>query len=646
MLVVETYGGHDINDATNYKAGFTPGDVWGLPDVSVNSIPRTGAWPILGNISRGPVTITLFVKIVPSAPATIRTLRAQLLRWFDPEDNAVNKLVITDDGTERPRYVNVICKSCSPYQIKGTASSVGFKVSLVVSGDVRWRLTSDITTTWEITATGQTKVVPNAGEDDAYPVYNIMPTAPKAAGYTYRQWFPIKWRSENAGYKYPIKAIRDTDALVGAGKMQADGDDLRILSDGVEIDRWISDINTATTDIWFNLDFARAPTLVLKTAIAGAGTPDSIEFTDEIEVSLLPDRGIIMIGTEAFVYTGRSLIDASVTGITREAKGTTIAAHNAADSCFWIQHDVYMVYGNAAAVAPVVNDANMPCFELDTSTNTSWVYETFGKFGTSYAGGWQGTDSINLGVHTGVVGSEATGVGRYTATERTLVAAADKFTVMGAWKNAVSSSGIYFSVYWQLYNPCGIINAAWTNGKKRAVDITKFNCYVAYHLRNSASKTHQYDIPAPTVADAWEAWTKAAAAAWGEADILELALLINNSDVEIGDVTVTLSASDSPAITYGAEQGNYELDCTLTNNTTGEALYINFVMDEDTILKIDTYNQVITWLKDNSRQYQAITPSSNRTQMLKLLPGNNTLQFDDVGTDTVTITAVVTSRYY
>ena len=636
MLVVETYGGHDINDATNYKAGFTPGDVWGLPDVTVNSIPRTGAWPILGNVSRGPVTITLFVKIVPSAPATIRTLRAQLLRWFDPEDNAVNKLVITDDGTERPRYVDVICKSCSPYQIKGTASSVGFKVSLVVSGDVRWRLTSDVTTTWLITATGQTKVVPNAGEDDAYPVYNIMPTAAKATGYTYRQWFPIKWRSTNSGYKYPIKAIRDTDALIAAGKMQADGDDLRIFSDGVEIDRWLADINTATTDIWFNLDFARAPTLVLKTAIAGAGSIDSIEFTDEIEVSLLPDRGIIMIGTEAFVYTGRSLIDASVTGVTREAKGTTIAAHNIADSCYWIQHDVYMVYGNPALVNPIVTDANKPCFELDLSTNTSWVYETFGRTGSVYSGRWIGTGNLLL---TG-------GIGRYVTTERAEEIIGAPYPVMGIWKDYDSSSGEYFKKSWYLTNPCGIINAAWTNGKKRAEDIAEFICYCRYAVRGESGWRIQYTIPAPTVPNVWEAWTKAAAAAWSEADTIELGLVIYDSDVEIGDVTVTLSATDTPEITYGAEQGNYELDCTLTNNTTGEALYINFVMDEDTVLEIDTYNQVITWLKDDSRQYQAISKSSNRKQMLKLLPGNNTLQFDDVGTDTVTITAVVTSRYY
>jgi len=472
-----------------------------------------------------------------------------------------------------------------------------------------------------------------------------MPTAPKAAGYTYRQWFPIKWRSENAAYNYPIKAIVDTDALTPA-KMQADGDDLRILSDGLEIDRWLNDMDTATTDIWFNLDFARAPTLALKTAIAGAGSIDSIEFTDEVEVSLLPDKGIIMIGTEAFVYTGRSLIDASVTGITREAKGTTIGAHNVADPCYWIQHDVYMVYGNAAAVAPVVNNANMPCFELDHSTNTSWVYETFGKFGTAYAGVWIGSGTINLGIHTGVVGSAATGIGRYTKTERTLEAAADKYTVMGIWKNKATSSGDYFMKNWFLYNPCGIVDAAWTNGKKRAVDITKFNCYVAYQLRGGSGVTHQYVIPAPTVANAWENWTKAAGADWAAADFITLALLIENSDVEVGDVTVDLDVAEVPEITYGPEQGNYELDCTLTNNTTGEAIYLNFVMDEDTVLEIDTYNQIITWLKDDSRQYQAISESSNRTQWLKLLPGNNTLQFDDAGTDTLTLTTVVTSRYY
>ena len=636
MLVVETYGGHNINDTTNYKSGFTPAQVWGLPNVGINTISRTGNWPILGNVVRGELAITLFVAIVPTVAATIRTLRAQLLRWFDPEDEATNALVITDDGTERPRYVNVICQKCEPFQIKGMASRNGFKVTLIVSGDVRWRATTDVTTTWEITASGQTKVVPNAGEDDSYPVYKLMPTAPKAAGYTYRQWFPIKWRSPNAGYSYPVKAIRDTDALITAGKMQADGDDLRILSDGTEVDRWLGDINTVTTDILFNLDFARAPTLLLKTAIAGAGSIDSIEFDDEVEVSLLPDKGIIMIGTEAFVFTGRSLIDASVTGITREAKGTTIGAHAIDDPCYWIQHDVYMVYGNATATAPVTNDVNMPCFELDLSTNTSWVYETFGKFSTSYSGGWQGTGSITL----------SGGIGRYVTTERAEEVRGNKYPVMGIWKNFDSSSGEYFKKSWSLYNPCGIINAAWTNGKKRAEDIAAFNCYCRYAIRGESSWRTQYNIPAPTVPNVWEAWTKAAAAAWSEADTIELGLVFHDSDVEIGDVTVTLSATDTPEITYGAEQGNYEIDCTLTNNTTGESIYLNFVLDEDTVLEVDTYNNVITWLADNSRQYQAISWSSKRKNWLKLLPGNNTLEFIDVGTDTLTLTVVATPRYY
>ena len=637
MLVVETYGGHDINDTTNYKSGFTPAQVWGLPNVGINTISRTGNWPILGNIVRGELAITLFVAIVPTTPATIRTLRAQLLRWFDPEDEATNALIITDDGTERPRYVNVICQKCEPFQIKGMASNNGFKVTLIVSGDVRWRATTDVTTVWEITASGQTKVVPNAGEDDSYPVYKLMPTAPKAAGYSYRQWFPIKWRAPNSGYKYPIKAIIDTDALVSAGKMQADGDDLRILSDGTEVGRWLSDINTVTTDIWFNLDFARAPTLLLKTAIAGAGSIDSIEFDDEVEVSLLPDKGIIMIGTEAFVYTGRSLIDASVTGITREAKGTTIGAHAIDDPCYWIQHDVYMMYGNATAVAPsVAYNKFTPSFELDTSTNTSWVYETFGLFNNHYTGAWMPTCSIRL----------SAGIGAYTKTERTKQPQAEEYTVMGIWKDNASYSGIYFKQSWFLYNPCGIINAAWTNGKKRAKVITDFNCYCRYAIRGESGWRIQYQIPDPAVANTWEAWTIAAGAAWAEADTIELGLLIYDSDVEVGDVTVTLSADDTPVITYGAEQGNYEIDCTLTNNTTGESIYLNFVLDEDTVLEVDTYNNVITWLADDSRQYQAISWSSKRKQWLRLQPGNNTLQFDDVGTDTFTITVVATPRYY
>jgi len=255
VLVIETWDGHNINDDTNYKAGFSPAEIWGLPKVVVSSVPRTGAWPVFGALQRNPVNISVFIAIQGAAT---RTLRAQLLRWFDPEDETPKELVITDDGTLRPRYVEAVCQNFRPVIIGDVAAYELFRADLVISGDVRWRGTSAETDVWNLTASAETNVVINSGEDDAYPIHRIKPTSGKTGGYDYRVWVPIKWRSLNAGYRYPLVAVMDTATPIGAAKMQADGDDLRVLSDGIEIRRWLNDIDTATTDIWFNLDFTRA----------------------------------------------------------------------------------------------------------------------------------------------------------------------------------------------------------------------------------------------------------------------------------------------------------------------------------------------------------------------------------------------------
>ena len=635
MLIIETWDGNAINDDTNYKAGFNPALIWGLPKVGVGSVQRVGAWPVFGALQRNPVKVSIFIAIEGS---TTRTLRDQLTRWFDPEDETPKELVITDDGTLKSRYVEATGESFPPVLIGDVAAFELFRADLIISGDVRWRGSGTASDFWNLTASAETNVVANSGTDDAYPVYKIEPTTGKTGGYDYRVWVPITWKSTNAGNHYPVVAILDTDALTPA-KMQADGDDLRIFSDGVEVQRWLNDMDTVTTEIWFSLDFSQAPSLLLKTAIAGAGDIDSIEFTDEVEVSLLPESGIIYIGTEAFVYTARSLIDAAVTGISRAAKGTTIGAHNVNDVCHWIQHDVYIVYGNAAATAPTQTACLMPIIDLD-STNDSWVFSTFGYPECSANGStvnWLNYNPITPG---GLGGC-------YTGSEWGVLLPSQETQVIGAWLDL----GANIWPGWGFYNPCGIVNVDWADGKKYAHIVTEFYAVVRYWLRGASWWDDQYVIPDPGAIDTWEAWSKAAGAAWDPADSIAITLHLHGgrtayTGVEAGTVTVTLYATETPDVVVGDEQGNYELSATLTNESTGEAIALEFVMDLNSELEVDTYNKTITWLEDDSRQYQVISFSSLRTQWLKLEPGNNTLRFNDGGTGNVTLTTTWRNRYY
>ena len=133
-----------------------------------------------------------------------------------------------------------------------------YHASLVVHGDVRWREVTPATDSWDITASGQTDTRTNSGADVAYPIIDITPTDAKTGDYLYKVYVPIRWRVSKAASNYPLDIVNNglnTAALVSGSKMQADGDDLRVWVNGIEVDRWLQDINNATTQVWVNLDW-------------------------------------------------------------------------------------------------------------------------------------------------------------------------------------------------------------------------------------------------------------------------------------------------------------------------------------------------------------------------------------------------------
>ncbi|MCB0013768.1 MAG: hypothetical protein KDE34_17770, partial [Anaerolineales bacterium] len=105
--------------------------------------------------------------------------------------------------------------------------------------------------------------------------------------------------------------------------------------------------------------------------------------------------------------------------------------------------------------------------------------------------------------------------------------------------------------------------------------------------------------------------------------------------MEASDCTLTLT--NTPGFTGFAEQGNYNLDCTLTDDD-GDAIQVTFQMETGETLTIDTDNATAIYEKDGSSQYGAVTRLGGpRLTWLKLKPGTNTWQFDDVGTAGLTI---------
>jgi hypothetical protein len=153
-----------------------------------------------------------------------------------------------------------------------------------------------------------------------------------------------------------------------------------------------------------------------------------------------------------------------------------------------------------------------------------------------------------------------------------------------------------------------------------------------------------YTIPSPTNPNAWEAWSYSGAA-FSVSNIVALALYFFPSDAEVGDVTVTLNSAETPVVTVNAEQATYTFAARLTNSTTGEYIDISFECDINQTLSVDTSQKTVVYLKDNSSRFSAITLPV-RAAWLRLIPGSNTIKFDDTGTNAVTLTTTWEERFF
>lgn len=628
-LTVVSWDGQSINDGTNYSAGFRPAAEWGLPSVSAQRVRRDGHWPLIGGLGRPGRNLDLIIVIQGSA---VRTLRDQLALWFDPEDETPKKLIIEDEGGGGDRYVYAICEELRPVVSVGVGVLDVFMARLAVHDDVRWRSTSETSDGWNITASGQTNVVNNGGSDDAYPSFEITPTTNKSGGLAYKHFIPVVWLSANAATQYPVRLGPLDTATLTTAKMQADGDDLRVYLNGIEIDRWLVDMDTANTYIWVNLSFQPGASATLGTAIASSGGISSIDVGDT--ASDFPASGLVFIDDEVFSYTGRDLSAGTLTGITRAAKGSSMAAHTTSDTVYWLQHELILAYGNASLGSPDTDDDYEPAFNLAAadSSNTQWKYAIFGDGNNKRSGRWTNSGNITL----------AGTAGAYTATQRTL--AAGDYTVIGGWISTLVGA----SRGWYLSNPCGITNMDWADGQKRAAVITDFLVHLMYWIRGDSWWTWQATLGDPSVADTWEAWSEAAGGAWSAADKVGIAAYYFPSDIEAGTVTVTLNSAETPVVDMSAcaEQGNYPLVATITNSTTGEAITVTFDMELNETLILNTDLETVVYDADGSPQFQAVAVGTVRRHWLKLQPGNNTLQYDDTGTVAVTVDTKFEARYY
>jgi len=414
---------------------------------------------------------------------------------------------------------------------------------------------------------------------------------------------------------------------IAVSKMLANGDDLRVEVDGVEDEnRWLSGMDSANTYIWLNMDWEAAQSYTLTNDIGAGDAVTSIEVDEDI--SGAPDEGAFLLNSEVFVYTSKNETDQKFLGVTREARGTSAGAHTAADTLYWLQHDVKLKYGNENAGAPTTDDDYKPAFELASSNNGTWDYDYFGEDDGLRTGSWQYEEIVATA----------------TAYNGNHGGAADPWAEIGIYINMSAGRG----GRWKIYNPCEITNANFQNGESYGGIAWLFQGYLQ-SSPDDAVWTTEYNIPDPAAGGVWDSWSRneaiTAGATW-------VGMRINHQAggatvVRGGCSDVTLTLNNTPTMTRSAEQSLYELAATITNNTTGEAIALSYSMEVNGELEVDTDDKTVVDLADDSSQRQALTVVSGpRRHWLALPVGNNELQYDEDGVSAVTVTVAFEKRYY
>lgn len=633
-MKVVSFGGHDINDGENYRTWLTaPGQA--PHETEPQIVGRTGAPAVIGGVVSPPRFLVLRTDLLTQTSAsTKRELQQQWYAWFVLD--STQSLIISDDDGQNQRYVEAM-----PFSIVHDADGDGWALTttLAVDGDVLWRAVSATTYNWNITADGETLEVVNgdpAVNDDAYPVITITPRQTATGVNPYRRFAAVGWRATQPASNYPTDICNDglDTQIASTNFADAQGDDIRVYVDGVEADYWLDGANTATTKVWVNLNFAAAQTA---TTAASLGTGAITTLTVNEAITNWPETGLLLIDSEVFSYTGKVNSTKTFTGVTRAARGTTAATHDAADAVTWVQHEIYIEYGDATKTAIVPDDDYKPMFLL-TSTNGSWDYDDF----------FEATGSL-LDINSYRAGRwipSGPGTDVYGGNQNT---AANPYAEIGLDVSTTSTTKVAItSLFWQLSNPCGISAANFTNGEFYHGRSDWFKAYIKYSS-GGATFTTEYTIPASTNST-WNSWSRnATSLPAGTTYVrLELGGFVSAAypmRVECADVTVTLNSSYTPLVALGAEESTYRLQPTLVNTTTGESLAVDAAVDVDTDLEIDVESHQVT-LPDGSDAYNAVdTVEGVRRWLLRLQAGSNTLRYDEAGVVEVDVTVEFERRY-
>lgn len=638
---ITSYNGRAINDTTNYSAFFVAG-VPLLPQTDPILIERSENWPVFAGKSLPGHEITLEIRI-NGAMGAIGARRDELKAWFATDDQALRKLLISDPDNAGKQWY--LMATPTDFVVDGR------RVILTLSvPDPYWRSETVNSDTWTVTASGQTRNITVGGNANARPTFAITPNNAKAGGFGYKRFVAV--RNTISGRKlvdYPVELTGggwNTAAEVTAGRMQADADDLRVMVDDTEVARLVAAPNAAATKVWSLLTLPEPVTLTLNGGI-GSGAISTLNFrktgANKAGLKRLGAKFILQIENEFLLCSAPNANGYRCAVTSRAAFGSIAAAHADATACYHLPHAVWVYYGNSVASAPDLDTSRLPIFDTANSTNTSWVYADFADADGLRAGSWVGSLlKSDSDVADGTRGRGTSDI--YTATQ---VGEADPASVAGiqiaAYQKGGAWKGETASVEWRWNNPVGATHVASASGSKYRVS-TDWPSTAALQKYTGGAWANVTNQAMPASAASWTAWSIGSTALGASCTTLRLhmngsvkARADNYAALEMNAITLTLDSSRAPSVTFGAQQGNYDLDAVLTNTTTGDSLILRFLMGTGQTLTINCEDKTVIHATSGANARPALDTDTRRLQWMDCPPGVNTFQWTESGVANCTI---------
>jgi len=666
ILQPYSYNATSLN-STDYVASFPRANSQLQMAVNPSYIKRAGASPVYAGKDFQPVVLNLEIIMQHDT----WTLFESLNQLFDTKDETPRQFICQDvDYVASSDYVQYYVYA-TPKSVLGGHDGTMATVTLALDDPI-WQSVTQNSQTFSTTASTSSTDVTTIGNDYAYPVFEITPSSGATQGYNntlYLQVLPTSaypWNNRFLDITGSSDTTFDTAALVGAAKMQADGDDLRVFRDGVEISRWLNGINTTDTHVIVNDDMPAAANMTLLTALgAGAETTIAITYTAANYAAMypLPQSGRLIIDaslgstdTEEFTYTTKTMTDTalSFTINARAARNTTAIAHAAGQNVRFLPHDFTIVYGNSSATAPVTDDTKKPIVAL-TSRNNSF---TFTNFYSETAPQRPHSFYRGFGASGGLSGFNS-GAGFFSSTND--AGDTDPATAIGLRSRTFQNSGVWRSdtvnLSYGAYFADGIASIVASGEQYQTVaSIPITSLYVSGESSkiNFAAPTLLWSVSAQATTDysTWTTWSKASTDATVPSGMTALKFemagsILGDTDYinKVAISSLTVGLTNYPHVMIRSElTTNLKLDLTITNETMGESIRLIYPLTTTKTLYVDCDPDYPTVKFDGQMMNGAIQLSTIRAAWLRFQPGSNTIGYQTNNTNANDISIVMKWR--